>query len=379
MSIDEIYESVRNKMGIGPIAFPKHKKVLEFLKQIWNQEEIQLLDHFDGSFQFLTARKLSKKANLEKDKVKDILKKLAGRGTIIKMGGQYALLTIAPGLYEHYILTRGDTEENYQKFIKFFQWAILNLFPQVYRAADPPIWHPKLPLDAEDKMIIIDEAIPIKNQQVIPGELVDAIIEKSEKFVKLTCQCRLIGKEMGNPCKTPDELGCLLCGMTAKMILEVNPNVDMCEEITKDEAIQYIRDCEKAGLVHMGINSGGPEAFTFFCNCCSCHCLGLSGMKKLGVSDYGKSNFQPRIIHELCSLCNTCVIKCPMEAIIHQYPVKKDLSDEKIIIMTQKCIGCGVCAANCPKEAIKLVKISTDKAPPTLHLGGKSIKSLIGL
>jgi NAD-dependent dihydropyrimidine dehydrogenase PreA subunit len=373
MAIEEVYESVRQKMRLGQLGAPKHKKMLEFLKTLWNEEEIQLLDQFDGAFKFMSARNLAKKSGMDKDKVKTILKGCAKRGTIFRVGNDYALLTLAPGLFENYILTRGDTEENTKKVAEFFWWAFENLFPQMYNSMNPPVWRPKLPYDAVEKLIIIDEAIPVKDQQILPGELVLDMIEKNDCFAKLYCQCRMTGKLVGQPCKIPEELGCFLCGLTAKMAIKAG----LATELSKEEAIQYIKDCEKAGLVHMGISSQGPETNTFICNCCNCHCLGLSGMAKLGIADYGRSNFVPEILPELCVKCESCLKKCPMNAIIHQYPLGAQQTEERIIIKTQKCIGCGVCAANCSKNAIKLVKRRAEGPPIELKLGEKSVRELL--
>lgn len=370
------YESVRQKMRLGPLGTPKHKKVLEILKVLWNQEEIELLDHFDGAFQFLSAVKMAKKSGIEKAKVKEILKRLAKRGTILRIGNTYCLLTMAPGIFEHYILTRGDTKENLQRMYEFFRWAMLEILPPMFNAIEPSITIPKLPIDAEEKMIIVDESIPIVDQKILPGELVLEMIDKNDYFAKLECQCRLIGKETGDPCKIPDELGCFLCGLFAKMLV----NSGHAEEIpSKEAAIQYVKDCEKVGLVHMGIPSGGPETLTFICNCCSCHCVMLSGIAKIGGGKYGRSNFEPRMVPELCIKCDTCMKKCPMGAIIHKYPLGSDPAEEKMVILTHKCIGCGVCAANCPKEAIKLLKVRTEGPPPSFQLGGKTLQEVLKL
>lgn len=372
MSIDDIYESVRQKMRLGQLGTPQHKKTLEFLKLLWNEEEIRLIDNFEGAFQFQSPRKLAKKTGLDKTEVKKILKRCSKKGTLLRVGNEFCLLTIAPGLFEHYILTRGDSAENTKKAAEFFRWAFTNLFPQMYNNMDPPVWRPKLPYNAEERLIAIDEEIPVQDQQILPGELVIELIEKNEKFAKLYCQCRMTGKLIGEPCHIPEELGCLLCGLNATLVVQAG----LGEEITKEEAIQYIKDCEKAGLVHMGISSQGPETLTFICNCCACHCLGLSGMAKLGIADYGRSNFEPEIISDLCVLCDTCLKKCPMNAILHQYPLAAE-NEEKMVIKLQKCIGCGVCAANCPKDAIKLVKRRTSGPPKQLTLGARSLKDLL--
>ena len=49
MSDVDYYEKVRQKMSKGIIKTPKHKKVLEFLKIIWTEEEAKLLSNFENN------------------------------------------------------------------------------------------------------------------------------------------------------------------------------------------------------------------------------------------------------------------------------------------------------------------------------------------
>ena len=96
----------------------------------------------------------------------------------------------------------------------------------------------------------------------------------------------------------------------------------------------------------------------FVCNCCSCCCGFLRSVKDLNNYDsIIKSNFDPMINRELCTLCETCMDICPMDAIYHHWPHKEDLSDNMMIIRYDRCIGCGVCASNCPSDAIQLEKV----------------------
>jgi Fe-S-cluster-containing hydrogenase component 2 len=50
--------------------------------------------------------------------------------------------------------------------------------------------------------------------------------------------------------------------------------------------------------------------------------------------------------NEECIGCETCVEKCPMEAI--------SLQDSLAVINEERCIGCGVCAHLCPQKAIAI-------------------------
>ncbi|KKL04584.1 hypothetical protein LCGC14_2614620, partial [marine sediment metagenome] len=45
MSEIDNYEIVRQKLTLGPLVTPKHRKVKKLLKIFWNEEEIKLLSH----------------------------------------------------------------------------------------------------------------------------------------------------------------------------------------------------------------------------------------------------------------------------------------------------------------------------------------------
>ncbi|MFX1452363.1 MAG: 4Fe-4S dicluster domain-containing protein [Promethearchaeota archaeon] len=364
------YESVRQKMSVGPLGTPKHKKTIEFLKILYNEEEIELLDHFDKGYQFLSISKLAKKSGWEKSRVKEILNRLGKRGALFKLGHQFALINLVPGFFEHYILTNGDTKENTLKVAEYFRWAFLNLTPQMFNSIEDPVWSPKLPYDAEEKLIEIDESIPIKDQQIFTGEMVRELINQTSIYAKVVCQCREVGKLTGEPCDIPEDLGCFLTGVTAKIGIDAGWATEIP---TKEEAIEYLKKCEKAGLVHFGMNIG---AITFVCNCCRCHCCGLAGMAKLGVADYGRSNFEPRWNPDLCIFCDKCVKLCPMGVILHQHAIKDE--DDKMVYKLQNCLGCGVCAVNCPKEAISLVKVRKNPTPEMQGIGKQIQDGLLG-
>ena len=354
------YESVRKKMSIGEVGTPKHEKTIEFLKRLYDEEEIKLLDHFDRAYQMLSAGKLAKKANMEKKKVKEMLKKLHKRGVIFSLAGAYMIMNLVPGFFEHYIITKGDTEENTKKTAEYFRWAFNNLTPQMFynmMENNSQVFLPKLGYDAEERIVEIDEAISIKDQQVLTGEFMREMVDKSDHFATIRCQCREVGELTGNPCThAPEDLGCFMCGIGAKMMVDQGmPGVT--EIPSREEAIKFLERCEKAGLVHYGIQVG---PMTFTCNCCPDCCCSLAGQKNSGLI-HGRSNFDPRWHQDACTLCDLCVKKCPMEAIKHKHPITDQ--EETLIFNLERCIGCGVCATNCPKNAISMIKVRTNPIP----------------
>lgn len=125
--------------------------------------------------------------------------------------------------------------------------------------------------------------------------------------------------------------------------------------ITKEEALEILKECEEKGLVHMGSNTS--KYLEFLCNCCSCHCGVLNNLNKLGRPIWGASSGYLALVDgELCEACGTCEEMCPMEAI-----AVKD--DDVAAVDENRCIGCSVCASHCPSDAISM-NLREDVSPP---------------
>ncbi len=50
---------------------------------------------------------------------------------------------------------------------------------------------------------------------------------------------------------------------------------------------------------------------------------------------------------ELCGICQACATVCPVNAI--------EVTENYIIVVSEKCTGCAVCVKVCPVGAIALV------------------------
>jgi len=252
----DYYELVRQKLKIGPIYAPKHKLIYELLKVFWNKEDVKLLSYFEGVGQLISARKLAKIANLPKEYVKTRLKRLADRGTIVELGGQYSLLPLLPGIFELYFSVYNDTDENLIHAAKLYRTFFDKFLPQQLLQSNFNLFRPLLPYKADEKFIKVDTTVDSESQ-VLPYELVEILINNNDLFVVKDCDCRKIGELAGSPCEvaTP-EMGCLFCGMAAQFLIDRGVG----RQLTKEEAINFLKETEKAGLVHNAVNSSGPES-----------------------------------------------------------------------------------------------------------------------
>jgi len=349
----DYYELVRQKLVSGSIHAPKHKKIIKLMKIFWNEEEIKILSHFDEVGNYISSKKLSEKTGIPKEDVKRILARSVENGTLAQKGARFSLKTILPGIFEKYFIIRKDSEENQKEAARLFRDIMKELGPQESMEGTDRSFHPLLPYEAKEKLIEINESLDYKSQ-ALPYELVKQLIDENEHFAVVPCQCRLIGELSGEPCEcAPAEMGCFMVGLAARAIPEMSEEARV---LTKEQAIQFLKDTEKAGLVH-NASYGTTESGMFICNCCSCHCGALYPARLMHVKGSSPSNYKPIINMELCIKCETCMRKCPGEAIYHKWPNKPDSSDEEMILREELCIGCGICAVNCPKDAIKMMKV----------------------
>jgi len=86
----------------------------------------------------------------------------------------------------------------------------------------------------------------------------------------------------------------------------------------------------------------------FVCNCCTCCCGFLRGVKEFGAPHLlVRSNWVSTIEAGRCTACGACAGgRCPMDAIA--------LQDGRHTVSEGRCIGCGVCTIGCPTDAIML-------------------------
>ncbi|NHJ19715.1 MAG: hypothetical protein EAX91_02140 [Candidatus Lokiarchaeota archaeon] len=351
------YENVRQKLQIGRITAPNRKEIFKLMKILWNEEEIKLLSHFDSVGKKNSLKNLSKKTGIPEQEIEEILERSVNIGTIIKTDSDYRLMPLVPGIFESYFIKRQDTEENQLKVAELYRYIFKNKAPDLENVNSiRKGFRPLLPYDSEEKLIKVEESFEVENQ-VLPFEVVKDMIDKNDTFAVIPCQCRLIGELTGEPCKVASsELGCFVVGEGAEKWI----NRGKARRLTKEEAIDFLRKTEKAGLIHNTIADTSKESSRFICNCCSCHCGVLLPAKKYDYKGVVETNFVPRFDMDLCTKCEICMNKCQNEAIYHLWPSKPDLSDERMKVREEFCVGCGVCAANCPNNAIKMVKVKND-------------------
>lgn len=373
MSGVDNYELVRQKLKLGALYAPKHKKVEELLKVLWTEEEVELLAQFNGADKPTTLKELKERTGKSRKELKQILRTPLWKRTISRIGtNKYYLLPLVPGIFEQYFIMRRDSEENMKKVAEIYRYLFKNFLPSVFTERNFKLWRPRLHSNAEEKLIKVDQEFDVE-QKILPYESILEVIDNNDYFMTVPCQCRLIGELAGEPCKVASpELGCFITGAMAENAIKRGyPGMN------KEQALEFIKKTEKAGLIHSCVPDTSMESTLIICNCCSCHCGGYIGAKENKTYAGIPSNFIPQFNNDLCTKCEICLKKCPIGAIYHHWPENEDKSDEHMFIREEHCIGCGVCATACPNDAINLVKVRDNQYEGKHKIGTRTLLELL--
>lgn len=227
----------------------------------------------------------------------------------------------------------------------------------------------------KDNLIQVNEPIERPADTVLPSDVVAHFIEQAEyHWIMDFCICR----ESDHCEDYPRDLGCIFLG---EAVLKINPKLGRLA--SKEEALDHLRRCQQAGLVHMiGRNkldtiwlgaTPGKQLLTI-CNCCPCCCL----WRVLPHVDHAISDKITRMpgvtvtVNDNCKGCKLCVRDVCFVNAVH-------MDGKRAVIDGDVCRGCGRCVEICPLDAIELtfrpafsVDKSIERITPLVQLSRKS-------
>lgn len=203
------------------------------------------------------------------------------------------------------------------------------------------------------RTIPIEAAIPAVHDIMRYDDVREYVSNMDGPIVVLECICRKKSGMMGEPCKQTDRIEtCMTFGDLAGMLIRFGNG----REVTRDEALEILRENQKEGLVLQAYNMQHPE---IICSCCGCCCGMLSIQKMLpNPRIFTSSSFHAVIDAEKCRGCRLCEKKCQVDALSF------DKKKKKVTVSGKRCIGCGNCVPVCRTGAISLHKKPDAPVPP---------------
>jgi len=346
---EEVYDKVRELLSPSMgVPLPKNELTEKLLTNIFTEKEAFIVANgIKKALRPTTVRKIRKRTGIPRKELKEILEEMNYRGKIIKKSFFCVMPPYLPGLFEVYFTHNRDDPERMKKAGEAHYALIESGFHVEHSARGYPLFRVLPAADPTLKSLEVDTELDVAHQ-ILPYEVLSKYLKKQKTFAVQPCSCRIAAKLSGNPCKRTDENFCISTGLLAKQLIKS----EVAREVSYEELMEVMRKAEKQGLVHETTNM--QKTSMFMCNCCSCCCGFLKQVKELkNKRAIAKSNFNPVIQEEKCTLCETCVDICPMEAIGHIH----EEAQNHIVITLEDCIGCGVCASNCPEGAIRLEKV----------------------
>ncbi len=338
----------KNFMNAGAIAMPITDTVLEILKLILTEEQAKFLLLFKK--RTYNSDEIKTLTDLDEDSLNKMLKELMYIGVISGIPSRstgimvYRLTPFFPGVLE-FTLMRGETGEKEKKIAQLWEKFFNELVKATQMNYDTIIPIFKKFGKSIERVVPVEGKIEVPQENVLPFEEISKIIEKYDTIGLAHCYCRHRKDLLGDPCKVTDERkNCFALGRAA----EFTNSQGFTKQISKEEALRILKECEDAGLVHKAFHHRlDPERDEeAICNCCKCCCGTFDAHYKGASPLMSLTSFIASVNNDECIGCGTCVEICNTEAI--------QLEDTTAVIIEERCIGCGLCAHHCPEEAINL-------------------------
>jgi Pyruvate/2-oxoacid:ferredoxin oxidoreductase delta subunit len=336
------YKRLAEKLDSLPNGFPATKSGIELkiLRKIFSPEEAETAAKLKPFPE--TAAVVAERLGKSEDEMEDILKAMAQKGQIVstKIAGQrvFILFPFVFGIFE-FQEPRLDKElaDMMEEYAPTFIPALGGHKPAVMRVQ--PL---NIQIDAE--------------HEVLAYEDLRGTMEKAKAFQVAECICRKEQGLRGSPCEYDTEVCLAFSDKEGAYDDRSHGRI-----ISRDEALAILKKADEDGLVHATYNVKNGQMFV--CNCCTCCCGMLRGMKHYNVPGLmAKSNFVASIDNDTCAACGVCADeRCPVGAVSE--------ADGVYAVQPDRCIGCGVCLPSCPTESISLIrKEEADLDDPPDHL-----------
>jgi len=350
-------ENVFYKLGMRLNEYPLKMLLVEsflrVLREIYTEEEAQLGSEFPlGSHTLPEAAKL---LNRDEKILGVLLEKMANQGTLftIKDKGvtRYSLTPFVPGVVEFQLMRATDTPRD-RRMAAAFEELMEGEMADLMRAvlSDKETAKQMIPYPPA-RTITIEKELP-SGSNIYPFEKASELISQETSFSAAKCYCRHHAHLVNRDCQVKGipEYSCLMFGKVADYVVDRG----FGKRVTKEESLQIAKACAEAGLVH-NVNNF-INGTVFMCNCCGCCCGFLRPLKKFKTDAMlASSNFVVKVDAEDCNGCETCIDRCPVDAL--------SMKDDVVVVDSGGCIGCGNCTAVCPTECLSMIRRAENKPP----------------
>ena len=330
MKGNNAYNQLAEKLGA-----PVSKRFISILEEMFTPEENELLLEL---FAPVTCQELSARLEVDEKTLSAKLEDLVDRGVLTKGKTQYAFHKTL--LAFHHDVVGDPAVEPVPDKVKelwgdFFRNEWADMFVQSYIERQEATGHPVHRV--WPAIGALDLSPNIRPEEILPEEDFRVTIQNAKRRIIAPCGCRKLWAVCDHPQET-----CFACFDNSRGEYYIDQPNRLLREISLEESLSIVHNAEESGLVHIGV-----------CFCCKCCCEILYSLTKANRFDLlGPSRYRAFSDNELCSGCQTCIDRCPFDAIeMVKVPGSKKL---KAKVIEEKCMGCGVCVITCEPNALTL-------------------------
>lgn len=343
----DVYKKLALHLDKLPGGFPATESGVELrlLRQLFSLDEAELA--LKCTLIPEQANVVARRAKLSVEQATQRLDAMAHKGLIFRMEYKGDIMYMAAqyvvGIWEYHV------NDLTPELIKDMNEYIPHLFkPEEWKKA------PQL------RTIPVGRSLSAEHA-VMPYEQAEEMVKGHKKILVAPCICRREHKMVDAGCDKPEE-SCLVFGAG----VDYYENNGLGRRIDASEAVEILKEADKAGLVLQPTNA---KKIVNICCCCGCCCQVLKTLKRHPaptslVSTPFIVSFDPTE----CTSCGLCVERCQMEAI--------SMEDDEVILDLDRCIGCGLCVSTCPTDSYTLERKPDDQQTPVPRNNFESMLNL---
>ncbi|MDQ1239676.1 MAG: hypothetical protein QG577_1862 [Thermodesulfobacteriota bacterium] len=320
--METLYKDLASRIGLG-----QSQLISDIWRLIANPEEARLLLALPGN-----APALAEKCGLPEHEVAQMLQTLFVKGVAFPSAKTdpptYKMSRDLVQFHDASILWPDASQE----FLDLWQEFMEREWPEVAITFSQMMPRPFT------RVIPVGVTIQAKTH-ILAFEDIKEIVDNAQTISVTKCTCRLTAHK---------------CDKKLEACLQINRGAEYNiargtgRKLTKEEALEIVRDAEQDGLIHVVMNK--QEVDQFICNCCPCCCQTMPILIQRGISVVEPSRFAALVDPETCSSCGTCIERCYFSAITLE-------EGESASVDQSKCMGCGLCQVTCPTEAISMAEV----------------------
>lgn len=339
-----------DRLNMNPIGLVDSEKLRQILALLFSEEEAFIASKFP--LEEATIDELAHKTGLAEAVLLPILDNMAEKGLIMDL--PYAGTT-------YYMLMPG--------FIGFFEFTFMKNrtdlpLPELARLMTEYLCEDGIQGQAKEffdnktsltRSLVYDDVIPASSE-VSDFENARKIVATAGYGAVGMCYCRHKKEHLGEACAkhVPVNGTCISLGTAARFMVRRGFAVEKSSE----ELLAVLDQARELKLTHITDNIRYKPSFV--CNCCSCCCELMAGVKAGYNDGVAKTPFMAVVDMEKCNDCGLCFSACNVDAIASTSG--RDSSCAAINVAS--CLGCGACVSACARHAISLVERAVRPVPP---------------